>query len=222
MGPLNDWMVWLSWASPISLLLGILSAIRWGFRLDDQNRVVLVFLILFLIIDQCSRFIEQWFSMLNNLHFLSWSAWIEFAFFSILYTRFFVTRKFGYLKWVLSGIGILLLVHLLSRSFYVELEQFQLYDRLLVDGVVMLLGLLYLFVVLDSRKMVERAEQVTNIFILFYAAVDLFMSLTVNFMVNAGLSFVFVFWLIRLVFLVALYINLAQGIWHNGRSLKHR
>lgn len=220
---LNDLMFCLSWSAPIILLLGTTLVIANYSKLTFKNRAIGCFFCVFLLIDLFSRYIQKLTELDSNLHLLSWSAIVEFVLFAWLYSRFFITSRYRFVKWFLNFIGLMLLINLVSISSNIEFSGFQAYDRLLVDGVIMLLGLFYIYAALDNNDHVDKSEQYTNIFILLYVTVDLFMSLTINFMINASIPLVFFFWLFRLAFMLLLYLNLIHGIWQNGKiqRLKH-
>ena len=188
-------------------------------RRDDLK---IYFLIVFLLTDILSRFSREWFGLNGNLYLFSWSAFAEYCFFGLLYTRHFITKNITQLKWLFPFLGVLLLVNLGRISVAFELNHFQVYDRLFVDGLILILTLCHIYIIIDSKVKVTKDEQFFNIILLLYVTVDLFMSSTINFMVNAELSLVLSFWFIRLIFMILLHIQLVSEIWKNGMKQKHK
>lgn len=215
-------MVMLSKSSPIVLLCGVLIGGYFFKSLSQKNRLVFYFLISFLILDIISRNLMQWFRVESNLFLFSCAAFLEFILFTILYTKYFITKQVPYLYQSLILIGTLLLVHLIGLTIKIDLKQFELFDRLLVDAIIMTLGMIHLYQTLGKLEKCIKAEQKLNVIILLYFTVDFFISLTINFMVNNDRSLVIYFWIVRLLFLIILYSFLILEIWKNGKQQKSK
>jgi len=209
----------LSLISPLILLIGTVLGIVRSARNSAQEWIIWGFLVTALTIEGLSL-AAAYSPSENNLHFLSFSTFFEFVFFSVLYVYFFLQKRRNWLIWVLSGIALILLIPLFSMTIIADLTKFHLYDRLLADWVLLLLSLLFLKDLLNDAKDVPKHRQFSSIIISFYLVVDMFMALTINFMVNEAPTLVTAFWLIRLAASLTLYSNLTYLIWLNGKKLR--
>jgi hypothetical protein len=216
----------LTLVAPAILIVGVILGLRNYSKSGSKEKLIILYLIVALILEIISRY-----SILatnHNLYILSISTLIEFIFFSILYQKFFFIEP---IKWINYGL-IIFSSYLVYTLIVLSLDipgainpetafnEFNLYHRLLSDSVILLLSFLYIKETLTSESIIPLQEYTTNTIIILYLIVDMFMSLTIKFMVNENLSLVFFFWTLRLVFLLLLYVNLILKVWQNGRQQK--
>lgn len=216
----------LTLVAPAILIVGVFLGIKNYSKSGSKEKLIIYYLVLALVLEITSRY-----SILatnHNLYILSISTIIEFVFFSILYQKFFFIEPN---KWISYGL-ILFSFYIIYTLIILSLDipgainpetafnEFNLYHRLLSDSVILLLSFLYIKETLTSESIIPLQEYTTNTIIILYLIVDMFMSLTIKFMVNENLSLVFFFWALRLVFLLLLYVNLILTVWQNGRQQK--
>ena len=213
---LNDFIINYSWLTPILALIGVLLGWILYARSGEKEKLITWFLTGALVLELLSRY-NMYDPGANNLRYLSISALFEYAFFSVFYYRYLLFPKRKWLLWGLAIFAVYLTLHLTLLPGVLETEKFQLYDRLLVDGVVLILSLIYFLDALKQEQATESGNTATNSFILVYVLLDLFMSLTVNFMVNVYTDLVLLLWLVRLLAIQGLYLNLSYKIWQSGK-----
>lgn len=216
---LRELMIKLSWISPIILFIGILGIFfRWKtFGLFEWT--ISFFLLIFCIIDFCSRYILEWFNLESNLLLLSIYTVIEYLFLSILYTQFFPTKGERKLQLIAISGGILILITFFSKLAPLNVLMFQLYDGLIANLFSLLFGLFFIYKILAEGMKSTKQQRLLNSIIIMYSGIQLFMALTINFMVNMDVELVFFFWLIRLIALSIFYLKLAQIIWQTGKKV---
>lgn len=205
-----------SWCSPLILIIGVALGSYYYTSLDKKELLVFWFLISSLIIDLFSRF-QGWFMSHNNLTFFSLSAIVELVFFSTFYLKHLLHKEIKYLNFILLGCGIIILLNFGVYYFDFKIKEFQSFDRFFVNLVILCFSILFLKQQLTSQRDVLTSNSVINTFVLLYITVDIFIALTMNFMVNADINIVTFFWLLRLTFLILLYANLSYTIWQNGK-----
>ncbi|UTW66479.1 hypothetical protein KFE94_17800 [bacterium SCSIO 12643] len=223
---LNTVMTYLTLIAPAVLTVGVILGLIKYSKAGNKEKLILVYLTLALVLEITSRY---WFITSNhNLFILSISTFVEFVFFSILYQKFFFLEPKKWINYGLLAFSFYLIYTLISLSFHIpmingepsDFNEFNLYHRLLADSVILLLSFLYIKETLTSESIIPLREYTTNTIIILYLIVDMFMSLTIKFMVNENVSLVFFFWALRLVFLLLLYVNLILTVWQNGRQQK--
>lgn len=219
-------MTYLTLIAPAVLTVGVILGLIKYSKAGNKEKLILVYLTLALVLEITSRY---WFITSNhNLFILSISTFVEFVFFSILYQKFFFIEPKKWINYGLLAFSFYLIYTLISLSFHIpmingepsDFNEFNLYHRLLADSVILLLSFLYIKETLTSESIIPLREYTTNTIIILYLIVDMFMSLTIKFMVNENVSLVFFFWALRLVFLLLLYVNLILTVWQNGRQQK--
>jgi len=223
---LNTVMTYLTLIAPAVLTVGVIIGLKNYHKSGGKERLIIIYLVLALLLEITSRY---WFLTSNhNLYILSLSTFIEFAFFSILYQKFFFIESKKWITYGLVGFSFYIVYTLITLSINIsgingsesDFNEFNLYHRLISDSVILLLSFLYIKETLTSESIIPLREYTTNTIIILYLIVDMFMSLTIKFMVNENVSLVFFFWALRLVFLLLLYVNLILTVWQNGRQQK--
>jgi len=209
----------LAWISPLSLSIGLLGAVKNRQFLTSLEKTIAFFLLIFVLIDFCSRYIVEWFGLTSNLTILSIYVLIEYLFISILYTRFFPTRKSKFLLYSAILGGLVILIFSLSKVAPIITLQFQMYEGLFANLFSLLFGLFFIYkIMIDEVESTKQQRSLNNI-IIMYAGIQFFMALTINFMVNMEVELVFFFWLIRLIALTIFYLKLSQIIWQTGKKV---
>lgn len=216
---LSHIMLALSWLSPLSLLFGIVGAVKNRSSLKVLEQVITLFLLLFLAIDLYSRPIFDRFAGISNLSILAFYSLIEYVFLAMLYTRFFPTRTTRILKFISIVIFIIMLGPIIFKLLEVDFLEFQMYESVWAYFSILCFGLFFIYKVLTEQVQTSAQYRSLNGVIILYTSVQIFMTLTINFMVNTSVETAFFFWLIRLVVLVVFYLKLSQIIWQAGKKI---
>ena len=174
---------------------------------------------IFCIIDFCSRYIVEWFNLESNLLLLSIYTVIEYLFLSILYTQYMPTKGEKPLQLIAISGGGLILITLFSKLAPINVLMFQMYDGLIANFFSLLFGLFFIYKVLSDGMESTKQQRSLNSIIIMYSGIQLFMALTINFMVNMEVELVFFFWLIRLIALSIFYLKLAHILWQTGKKV---
>lgn len=212
---LNDLLIQASIAVPVILLIAMLTGIVYWTRSERRERFFTLFLAATLALEIVSR--NTMYSVAGNLHLLLISSLLEFAFFAVLYLQFLHRKPRKYLLFSSIVLTLYLIYQSLQLSPQLDLSSFQLYDRMVADSMVVVFCLVFLYDSLSTETPSPALRRYTNTFVLIYAVIDFFMSLTSNFMVNETPNLVLVLWFVRLLAQIALYIHIGYVIWHNGR-----
>lgn len=208
----------LNYASPISLLVGLIIAIYYRNRLDKLHKTIAFYLFLMLSVDITSRFIKEIFS--TNLIMLLIYSFVELLFYLYLYRQCLFKKK--YLS--LSIIGVVGLLYILGEILlfvvFKELnpKEFQPYSKVVDNFIVILMALLFFHEKINAFNDTKWTNFRLNIAILLYFTINLLVFLPFNFLVNESTGLKFYFWTINLIITVLFYIYLTSLIWQNTKK----
>lgn len=218
----KELMYGLSLLSPAILLAGVIIGAVHFRKNPSVGRLIFWYLVCALFVDVLSRYWGLLSGSRNNLIFLSITGVIDLAFFSLLYNRYFGTKK----MYVLPVLSILVLAGVTCNMCYkgfglTEAAEYQSYDKLVCDGLIVLYALRNMYDLLSGKGPLKTEVIRVNGAVLLFFSLDLLISLATNFLINAGLHFVIYFWIIRLALLTTLYTILIYTLWLTGKNPKH-
>lgn len=210
----------LGLCTPITLMIGVALGFFLYRKNDFVQRLLTWFITALLSLELASRY--AWITIDNNLYFLTLSALVEFSFYGVLYYHLLSLKDHKWIVFLLVPVFLYLLFQTVTLSINVDPNQHNLYDRLIAGGGIMILALLFIKRSLTSETDFPRWYKLLNAVILTYIVIDMFMALTINFMVNAPKPLVFFFWFMRMLFLLLLYLTLVKVVWNNGSRKKRK
>lgn len=208
-------------SAPVILLCGIIAGV-WRWKKGGATRKWLwAYLCAGFLLDMLSRYLGYIAAAKNNLIMLPVGGMIDVIFVSGLY-GFFVRLMFHRLLLILSGTAIVYV----GISIYIKLTQpagmggFELYEKVLCDGVIILYALVSMLDMLKGTKRIEPVLIRINTILLLCFSMDMLTALLSNFLVNAGLNYVLYFWALRMVLMLTLYMTLTLAVWQTGKNPK--
>lgn len=208
----------LTLLSPIVLLTGVVIGIVNIRKNPKIGQLIFGYFIVELIIEIASRYWGQ--VNKNNLIFLSVAGIVDVLFFSTLYVRFLFGRKRVWLLFI-SLPTILLLFYMMYHKVALKPSGFDAYDKVICDSIIVLFALISSYDLITGKEEVRKDVMRVNAAVLLSFSLDLLISLTYNFLINAGTHFVIYFWILRFVLLTTLYTTLVYTLWQIGKNRKH-
>ena len=209
-----DFMTFLS---PLLLLLGIAIGMYYYKFLDTIYKVLLVYLIVSLCTDVISRIYGHFYR--NNLIFILVFSLTEAAIFSILYHNCFFEKR-NKLMLVLSSIAALYMVWEIGTLGTIQVRQFQSYAKVADSFLIIILAITYFFEKIGRNTAAEVEILKLNSIILIYFALTLIFYLPINFLININSDLKFYFWGANLLLTLLFYVFISWEIWKNGLNLK--
>lgn len=210
----------ISFISPFTLLIGVFIGLFFYKYLNKISRLLLLFLGMNLAVELLFRYFGYYSSLRYNLFLIPIFALFEIAFYSVLYYKHILRSKSNIL---ITFSIVSFLLALVSLCFYKTLFQqktFHSFGKVVADLTVIVFCITYYWRLLTGKiKQVKEVSQLNATFLIYYS-VNLILFLPINFLVNASINIVFLFWVINLVSLVLFYLVLTYMIWRNGKTQK--
>lgn len=197
------------------LLTGIIVFVRKRWHLK-QYYLLGFYLASLLVIELTSIVLGHFFGI-SGLVLFTLSFFIHFVFLSIFYQKYLFQLK---RKWVVLTIGLGILPLLLSQTTRDLPTGFQSYDRAIYSFVIMLYSLYFLYQLVGGVRR-EREEMILNSGVLIFFALDAFLAIGTNFLVNESLVLVGWFWIGRALTLQFFYASMIHFLWRTGKIPKH-
>jgi hypothetical protein len=219
---MDQYQVWkyLSLLSPIILLIGLVVGFYFFKSLNRISKNVLLYLGLCLVVDLIYRVIGYYSVSQYNLFVIPIFAFLELIFFANLYYRLILKSR----SRILFIFIVLALMVIFSELLFIDRlfqqKTFHSFGKVVADLTVIVFCITYYWRLLTGKiKQVKEVSQLNATFLIYYS-VNLILFLPINFLVNASINIVFLFWVINLVSLVLFYLVLTYMIWRNGKTQK--
>jgi hypothetical protein len=211
-----------SYLSPLVLLAGcVIGGITYK-KNPAVSRWIFLYLLVSLALDILSRYWGKISSDKNNLFLLSVNGLIDLIFFSRLYLKFMGFSYPKLVKVVTIIIGSFAAVSVVLRGTKGGAPDFQVYDKMMCDGAIFVFALASMFDLLRGKEELRREIVRINATVLLYSALNMLMSLIMNFLINTGFKTIAgYFWVLRLGLVITLYLILIHIIWQTGKNRKH-
>lgn len=220
---MDQYQVWkyLSLLSPIILLIGLVVGFYFFKSLNRISKNVLLYLGLCLVVDLIYRVIGYYSVSQYNLFVIPIFAFLELIFFANLYYRLILKSR----SRILFIFIVLALMVIFSELLFIDRlfqqKTFHSFGKVVADLTVIVFCITYYWRLLTGKiKQVKEVSQLNATFLIYYS-VNLILFLPINFLVNASINIVFLFWVINLVSLVLFYLVLTYMIWRNGKTQKY-
>jgi hypothetical protein len=212
-----DVIDYLTLLSPVMLLTGLVSGIRYFRSLSKPHKVVVWYLFLALVTDLMTRFYV--FSNDNNLVFILIFSLLELLLFAVLYFLLFSGKRNPVLLFLVPAGIVYIVWELLSQQF-VATEQFQSYAKVVDTFLVLTLSVSYFFERLRKTKDEVWRFFRLNAIVLVFFAFHLIFFLPLNFLIREDSNIQFALWLVNLAVTVTFYVFLTSELWRNGSIRK--
>lgn len=99
---------------------------------------------------------------------------------------------------------------ILFYSFSSNKEGFQGYSLLICGAIIVLISAFYTYFIVSGRFPIDKNTLRFNYAALLFFSMDVFLSIPSNFLINASVLIVWVFWIIRWLLLVNFYVSLIK------------
>lgn len=205
---------WLTWLSPVVLLIGATVGLLRFETLDAVHRLVAGYLLFELCVDIASRLIGHYGK--SNLIVIPFMNLVELLIFLRIY-RIWLGRKS--LPFVLSVLVIFSVFfgYELHEVLTLSVKQMQTYTGILGAFCVVGFSLtLFTFSLREPEKMNWQLFSL-NAVVLFYFSVKLVFAIPLNFLVNESSGLSLLFWFAWLFITLFFYSYLIHTLWKNGR-----
>lgn len=212
-------MQYLSLLSPIVLVIGLVIGVLHFKKYPKIAKLILGYFFLQLVVELTSRYFGFVNAAKNNLFLFSIVAILDVLFYTSLYYFFILQQKRVWLLGLIAT-GLTFLIIIMSQKNSVPLSSFDSYEKVIADACVCLLAVISSFEMVTGKNNIKTGIMRINAAVLLYFSLDILISLTSNFLINAGASFIIYFWLLRLILLLFLYSIFTTTLWHLGRNRK--
>ncbi len=218
--PLKQILVYISYASPLLLMMGSLLAAYHYKWLSKRFKVIGIYIFIALVIDIISRKWGFFTDSKNNLFIIPVFGFIELAFFSLLFYKHILKSKSKILKTYIYTALSLVLIDIFFND-YQEIERFQSYGRLLANLSIIFYCLLSIWNSIKGNIDSDKEAIILSFGALLYFSINLLVYLPLNFLINGSPDIIFYFWTINLLLTILFYALLIYLIWQNGKTRKH-
>lgn len=209
---MSSFQDFLTYLSPLVLLLGSIIGIFSIQRISPVSKVLLMYLIVSFITDIISRILLE--SYGNNLIVLLVYSAIELLMISCIY---------GLLKtekWVVILLTSMGIAYIIGEIIYIDsydVDTFQTYTKIVSSFILVIFSFRYFLDNLVKEQIIQGEVQWLNFTILFYFALNIILLLPLNLLINQSETSIVFTWYAYLIATVAFYSYLSIFIWKNGR-----
>jgi hypothetical protein len=216
----NQFLTLISLLTPITLLFGILVG-SYNFKhLDVSVRFLFFYLVLCLVVDLLYRYFGYYSHLKYNLFIIPIFAFFELAIFSGLYYRHILKSRSNILVLFIAVALLCIFIELLFINRLLHQKSFQSYGKVIGDAAILFYCLMYYWKLFNGSIPIVTEHRNLNVAVLVYFSINLILFLPINFLVNASISIVFLFWVLNLLSLILFYLVLIYLIWRNGKTRK--
>ena len=209
---------YLSYLTPIVLVLSIVLGVVLFKQLAIHYRILLVYFILAFTTDGLLRYFGYVSKRQYNLFVVPFFALGELLVLGYLYYRVFFNKSLLMLGLLMGFVGVLL-IDALFFSHLFDPKQFQTYSKLITN-----IGIVTFCLVFYGQELkleTPRTELITlNAAMVLYFSVNLVIFSSLNFYVNAPIYLVFSFAALNILSAVAFYLFIDYQIWKHGKTPK--
>lgn len=201
--------------SPMILIIGVLLGLVYYKKIDRENRIVWIYLIVCIFFDILSRNINS--ETGNNLFLWPLFSLSELIVLAILYQKLIKKYK-TILSLLLLGVGYILYeIWSIDGS---NVEGFQSYARIVTSFLIVVMVLSKIIWQVNTDQQITKGEQHLNYTILIVFSLNVLLLLPINLLVNGSSVLITSIWMIYLSVTVLFYIYLSVLIWKNGKNRK--
>lgn len=180
------------------LSVGVFRNWKNGFK---ANRIIIWYLLVLFCFELLNTVIAE-----NNLFLLGMSPFVNFAFFAMLQRKYF---RFAF-KSPIQGLVVLLIPALLLFPFSLVVNEFQGYSSIFFGSLILLL-IVYSFYQVAAGKLISEKRKMRFLYAaMAFFTLNVFLSISVNYLINASFVLVVGFWILRFIFLQWYYLSLVQ------------
>jgi len=216
----NDFFNLIGLTSPIVLLIGIIIGIFYFRNLTKGFRMIFLYLVMALIIDLLSRYFGYYSHLKFNLFLLPIFGFLELVIFSTLYYKYILHSKSIPLLLFIIFMLLLIVVEFVFFNKLFDRKSFQSFGRVIADSAIISLCMIYYWKLVQGKVVMRSDINILNATVIIYYSINLILFLFINFLVNASIHIVTVFWTVNLVALIAFYLILIYLIWQDGKTRK--
>ncbi|WP_320054580.1 hypothetical protein [uncultured Acetobacteroides sp.] len=214
----NQFLTLISLLAPITLVFGIIVGFYNFKRLDVSIRFLFFYLVLCLAVDLLYRYFGYYSHLKYNLFIIPIFAFFEFAIFSGLYYKHILKSRSNTFILFVAAALLCIFIELLFVNRLLHQKSFQSYGKVIGDAAIVFYCLLYYWKLFNGSIPIVTEHRYLNVAVLIYFSINLILFLPINFLVNASISIVFLFWVLNLVSVILFYLVLIYLIWRNGKT----
>ncbi|MCW3083858.1 MAG: hypothetical protein JWP12_1224 [Bacteroidetes bacterium] len=203
-----------TYCMPLLLIAGVIIGLFRFLALNAVHRLLLGYLAMALIIDVLSRIFGI--VMHNNLLFIPLFGFLELAFFTWLYFRYFLPSQSRFLL-IVPVIGLGFIAWEFYQGEWMDPLHFNAYSRVVDPVTVVFLCMLHFREIGNAVPLAVERMRMNSAILLFFS-LNLVFFLPVNFLINVPSQLKFYFWLANLILTMAFYTFLIFEIWKNGKT----
>lgn len=213
-----QFMTLISSISPILLSLGIIIGIFYYRNLSKGFRVIFAYLVMSLIFDLVYRYFGFYSHLKYNLFLQPIFGFLELVFFSTLYYKYILQSKSIPLLLYIIFMLLLIVVEFVFVSKLYNPKSFQSFGRVIDDSAIISLSMIYYWKLVQGKVIMRSDINILNATVIIYYSINLIHYLFINFLVNASIQIITVFWMINLITLISFYLVLIYLIWQDGKT----
>ena len=206
--------------SPILLSLGIIIGIFYYRNLSKEFRVIFAYLVMSLLIDFLSRYFGYLSHFKYNLFLHPIFGFLELAFISTLYYKYILHSKSIRLLLYIIFMLLLIVVEFAFFSKLFDLKSFQSFGKVIADLSIISFCFLYYWELVKGKIIMRSDINFLNATVIIYYSINLIHYLFINFLVNASIHLITVFWAVFSISIIAFYLILIYLIWQDGKTRK--
>lgn len=216
----NQIWTYVSLLSPIILLMGIFIGLYNFKHLSASLRFLFYYLVLCLAVDLLFRYFGYYSRFKYNLFIVPIYGFFELAIFSKLYySHILRSRSNIFIAFIVLAL-LCVSSELLFINKLLHQKSFQSFGKVIADATIVSYCILYYWKIFNGSISIVKEYRYLNVAVLIYFSINLVLFLPINFLVNASMSIVFLFWVLNLVSLILFYLVLIYLIWQNGKTRK--
>jgi hypothetical protein len=204
----NQLWHYLTYSSPLVLLIGILVGLTYFRRLSQGNRIIFYYLVICLLMDLLCRYFLHVSHLKTNLFLLPIFAFLELLVFSVLYYKYIFRSKSKLLWLFIVVMHLIVLVDVATLSRLFHKESIFSYGKVIADISILFFCMMYYWKLSKGQISIVSKYMRLNAAILIYYSINLIIFLSHN------------FWAVNLVSAVSFYLYLTYLIWQNGKIRK--
>lgn len=204
----------LTYGSPFTLLIGGIFGMYYLKYLSKSYKLILSYLAISLIIDITSRIMAG----MNNNNLILWPilSLIEINIFSLVFIPI-IRKKF---LWIFTAIASAYIIYEIIIIDSFNASSFQPYAKIISSAIIVLYLLIVLIQRIKNESILSRKEQVFNLTILCYFALNVVLLLPINFLINENPEITIYIWTTYLILTILFYSCLSILLWKNGKNQK--
>lgn len=207
----------LTLLTPLLLAAGITSVTLKSRYFSRMHWLLVAYLAVELLLEVTSRYFGTTGNR-NNLIFLSVAGLIDVVFYTTFYQLYLFGKRRLWLFGLSGAIFILLLYMGMNKS--VDATIFNSYDKVISNALVVFYAIVSSFDLITGEGPVRREVMRINAVVLLAYALDILVSMTLNFLINVDTAYAIYFFVLRVLFIQLLYLIFGITLWQTGKNRK--